>query len=61
MVFALDIYLDKKPQEKLLQEYFYIDKNFAEGIDRDKFFQVINPLITIASNNGFNFYSEKPC
>ena len=58
---ALDIYLDKKPQEKLLQEYFYIDKNFAEGIDRDKFFQVINPLITIASNNGFNFYSEKPC
>ena len=55
---AFEIYTAKKPKEKLLQEYLYITPDFERGISEEKFFDVINPLITIAHNNGFEFLSE---
>ena len=52
---ALKFYLEMKPREVLLQEYFYIDSNFKKGISKEKYLSVINPLVTIANNNGFQF------
>jgi hypothetical protein len=52
---AIGIVKDKNPNNKLLEDYLTIfpdlDKNFTEEKFRDR----IQPLITIASNNGFEF------
>lgn len=52
---AIEIVKDKNPKNKLLEDYLTIfsdlDKNFSKG----KFRERIQPLITIASNNGFEF------
>lgn len=52
---AIGIIKDKNPNNKLLEDYLTIfpdlDKNFTE----EKFRERIQPLITIASNNGFEF------
>ncbi len=52
---AIGIVKDKNPNNKLLEDYLTIfpdlDKNFTE----EKFRERIQPLITIASNNGFEF------
>lgn len=52
---AVEIVRIKKPDSKILEDYLTIlpdlDKNFTE----EKFRERIQPLITIASNNGFEF------
>jgi len=52
---AFDIVQYKTPNNKFLQDYLTIfpivDNNFTE----EKFRETIQPLITIASNNGFEF------
>lgn len=52
---AIEIVKDTNPKNKLLEDYLTIfsdlDKNFSKG----KFRERIQPLITIASNNGFEF------
>lgn len=52
---AIQTYMISKPSEKLLEDYFYIGTDLQEGLSKDKFYDVINPLVTIASNNGFEF------
>ncbi|MBD1426731.1 HNH endonuclease domain-containing protein [Sphingobacterium arenae] len=52
---ALQTYLLDKPNEKLLEDYFYIGTDLRYGLSKEKFYDVINPLVTIASNNGFEF------
>lgn len=52
---AINTYLREKPKEKMLEDYFYIGTDLKGGLSRDKFYDVINPLVTIASNNGFEF------
>ena len=52
---AIKIVMDKNPKNKFLEDYLtifpYLDKNFS----KEKFKERIQPLITIASNNGFEF------
>ena len=52
---AIEIVQAKSPNSKLLEDYLTIfpdlDQSFSEG----KFRERIQPLITIASNNGFEF------
>lgn len=52
---ALHTYLREKPEEKLLEDYFHIGSDLRSGLSRDKFYDVIHPLVTIASHNGFEF------
>lgn len=52
---ALDIYMQEQRKEKLLEDYFYIGTDLEEGLSKEKFYDVLNPLITIAANNGFEF------
>ena len=52
---AVDI-LSKKPQpSKLLEDYLTIFSDIGESFTKEKFRETIQPLITIASNNGFEF------
>ncbi|WP_130854974.1 HNH endonuclease domain-containing protein [Olivibacter jilunii] len=52
---AINTYIQAKPNEKLLEDYFYIGTDWREGLSKEKFYDVINPLVTIAANNGFEF------
>lgn len=55
---ALDTYLEEGKKEKLLEDYFYIGTDLKEGLSKEKFYDVLNPLITIAANNGFEFLRD---
>jgi len=52
---AIKTYLANNPRERMLEDYFYIGTDLKEGVSKEKFFDVVNPLVTIASNNGFEF------
>lgn len=52
---AVETYRINKPKEKFLQDYFNVGTDISNGLDRNKFFDIINPLVTIASNNGFQY------
>lgn len=52
---AVSTYVNSYPADKILQEYFYIGADISAGLSRQKLFDVINPLVSIASNNGFEF------
>ena len=52
---ALGTYLKERPNEKLLQDYFYNGTDLKNGLSKDMFYDVISPLVTIAANNGFEF------
>lgn len=52
---AFGIYQHKRPNDKIFQEYLYINPNLNEKITEQKLFDVVNPLITIAHNNGFEY------
>jgi len=52
---AIKTYLTNNPRERMLEDYFYIGTDLKEGVSKEKFFDVVNPLVTIASNNGFEF------
>jgi len=57
---AIDIIRDKEPRNKFLEDYLTIFSDIGEAgreITKEKFRDRIQPLITIASNNGFEFMS----
>ena len=52
---AINIVSKKYPNNKFLQDYLTIFQDLSD-ITQDKFKERIQPLITIASNNGFEFF-----
>lgn len=52
---AIEIVSIKSPKSKLLEDYLTIFSDLESGFSKDKFKETIQPLITIASNNGFEF------
>lgn len=53
---AVEIIYNKSPKNKFLEDYLTIFPDLSY-LTRDKFIERIQPLITIASNNGFEFLS----
>lgn len=52
---AIEIVKDKNPKNKLLEDYLTIFSDLDKNFSKAKFRERIQPLITIASNNGFEF------
>ena len=52
---AIEIVKDKNPKSKLLEDYLTIFPDLEKNFSKEKFRERIQPLITIASNNGFEF------
>jgi hypothetical protein len=52
---AIEIVRDKNPKNKLLEDYLTIFPDLDMNFSKEKFRERIHPLITIASNNGFEF------
>lgn len=52
---AIEIMSVKYPKSKLLEDYLTIFPDLKSGFSKYKFKDIIQPLVTIASNNGFEF------
>lgn len=52
---AIKIVKQRISTNKLLEDYLTIFPELTEELDRQKFLDQLQPLITIASNNGFQF------
>lgn len=52
---AISIVQSESPKNKFLQDYLTIFPDLKSGFSKEKFKEIIQPLITIASNNGFEF------
>ena len=53
---AVEIINFKYPRNKFLEDYLTLFPDLSQNyFNRDKFFEQVQPLITIASNNGFEF------
>ena len=52
---AYEIVMDKFPKNKLLEEYHTVLPAQTKSLSKEKFLDVLQPLISIASNNGFQF------
>jgi hypothetical protein len=52
---AIEIVKEKNPRSKLLEDYLTIFPDLEKNFSKEKFRERIQPLITIASNNGFEF------
>jgi hypothetical protein len=52
---AYEIVRKKTPKNKLLEDYLTVLHIEENSINRDKFKEIIQPLVSIASNNGFEF------
>lgn len=52
---AMEIVKFKNPSNKLLQDYLTIFPDLDISFSKEKFREVVQPLITIASNNGCEF------
>lgn len=57
---GLEIVKQKEPKNKLLEDYFSIFPDIDSAIankaaTKDRFKEQIQPLISIAANNGFEF------
>ncbi len=52
---AVEIVKSKNPKSKLLEDYLTIFPDLDRSFSKEKFREIIQPLITIASNNGFEF------
>lgn len=52
---AYKIVSHKSPKNKILHEYYTIFPDLQNELSQDKFREVIQPLVSIASNNGFEF------
>ncbi len=52
---AIEIVKNKNPQNKLLEDYLTIFPDLDKNFSKEKFRESIQPLITIASNNGYEF------
>jgi hypothetical protein len=56
--YAVEIIRYRSPQNKFLEDYLSIFPDLNDTyFNRDKFFEHIQPLVTIASNNGFQYLS----
>lgn len=54
---AINIILKNSPKNKLLEDYLTIFPDLELNFSEEKFRERIQPLVTIASNNGFEFLS----
>lgn len=52
---AYEIIRRKSPKNKLLEDYFTVLQFDQNNLNQNKFREIIQPLISIASNNGFEF------
>ncbi len=52
---AFDIVKHNSPNNTILQDYLTIFPDQNQGFSKEKFLENVQPLITIASNNGFEF------
>jgi hypothetical protein len=52
---ALEIVARKKPRSKILEEYLTIYPDYRLDFSEKRFNEIISPLISIASNNGFEY------
>jgi hypothetical protein len=52
---AYEIIKRRTPKNKLLEDYLTVLHTEENIINRDKFKEIIHPLVSIASNNGFEF------
>jgi hypothetical protein len=52
---AYEIVKRRTPKNKLLEDYLTVLHTEVNIINRDKFKEIIHPLVSIASNNGFEF------
>jgi hypothetical protein len=52
---AYEIVKRRTPKNKLLEDYLTVLHTEENIINRDKFKEIIHPLVSIASNNGFEF------
>ena len=52
---AIEIIRDKMPKNKYLEDYLTILPDYKESFTELRFRETIQPLITIASNNGFEY------
>jgi 5-methylcytosine-specific restriction endonuclease McrA len=50
-----EVIKDLYPRNKLLEDYLAITTNKMETLEENQFFNFVQPLVTIASNNGFEF------
>ncbi|MFC3416829.1 HNH endonuclease domain-containing protein [Algoriphagus hitonicola] len=60
---ALQVVIKNHPASKLIEDYLSIFPSIESfqytGLSKNKFKETIEPLITIAHNNGFEFYEPK--
>src|SRR5690606_4696073 len=52
---AYEIVRRRTPKNKLLEDYLTVLHIEENSINQDKFKEIIQPLVSIASNNGFEF------
>jgi hypothetical protein len=52
---AVEIVSKKSPKNRFLDDYLTIFPDIEKNFSKEKFREIIQPLITIASNNGFEF------
>jgi CRISPR/Cas system Type II protein with McrA/HNH and RuvC-like nuclease domain len=52
---AYEIIKSKSPDSKFLQEYLTVLHDEADSLNERKFSDIIKPLVSIASNNGFEY------
>lgn len=52
---AFDIIKTKNPNSKILEDYLTVFSTIDESLDEKRFREVLQPLVTIASNNGFEY------
>ncbi len=52
---AYEIVKNKSPRNKLLEDYLTVFHNQEKSLNEKKFMEIIQPLVSIASNNGFEF------
>ncbi|MBK9151283.1 MAG: hypothetical protein IPM26_09890 [Saprospiraceae bacterium] len=52
---AFEIVREKTPKNKLLEDYYIVLHSKDESLNENKFLEIIQPLVSIASNNGFEF------
>jgi hypothetical protein len=52
---AFEIISTKTPNNKLLEDYLTVLPDIQNGFNRDRFREIIQPLVLIASNNGFEY------
>lgn len=52
---AVKIMMSNHPKNKFLEDYLTIFPDYEASFSKEKFRETIQPLITIASNNGFEF------